>query len=325
MARKPREPVEPEQPRWTPTSIRTALRKLRRRLTETEAFDPQAVKDRRDPQVDALETTIRETLADVFGRNSGSYRSYQSAATIDTAGINMNGTPHHEVIAGLVHGRERSIKMLQTAIRSLEEKMQDDFPEEPLDQTELSGSAFALSSSGADPRIARAGIGRSGAAIAGFRGQPISNEVPSGGVIVAQASPSQAAFDLLMARVALLEAAINASKANPTTGIGHNQGPDFVIDPEIDEAQIRDLITILKVQRPDGPVDVPQLKQIVETIEPASKWQQCLDQLSLSVIKGGGEELGKRLVQAPWWIAVYSQLDAVCHSLIAWLSTLPLS
>jgi hypothetical protein len=48
-----------------------------------------------------------------------------------------------------------------------------------------------------------------------------------------------------------------------------------------------------------------------------------LDEVAKGICKGAGEEIGKRLIQAPWWIAVYSQLEAVAHALIAWLGTLP--
>jgi hypothetical protein len=133
MARTPRTQDDPEQKAWTPELLRIDLRKLRRRLAEVERFDPQKITQQFDPLVTALETQLRETLSDVFGR-SRSYRNYQSAASLDTAGINMNGTPLHRVIEGLVHGRARSIELLRGAIRSLEEKMEDDFPGEPLDQ-----------------------------------------------------------------------------------------------------------------------------------------------------------------------------------------------
>jgi hypothetical protein len=43
----------------------------------------------------------------------------------------MNGTPHREVIEGLVHGKERAIELLRTAIRFFEETMQDDSPKSP--------------------------------------------------------------------------------------------------------------------------------------------------------------------------------------------------
>ena len=145
MARRP--PSEPPiEKEWTPESIRVGLRKIWRRLADVEAFDPQKITRQLDPQVTALETSLREMLADVFGANGRSYRNYQSAAALDTAGINMNGTPLHRVIEGLVFGKERSITVLNGAIKFLEEKMQDDFPGEPLDRVALSARSMAASS-----------------------------------------------------------------------------------------------------------------------------------------------------------------------------------
>jgi hypothetical protein len=92
MARRPQSEPPTEQI-WTPESIRAGLKKIRRRLTEVEAFDPQKVTRQLDPDVTALETSIKEMLPDVFGANSRSYRNYQAAPSLDTAGLHMNGTP----------------------------------------------------------------------------------------------------------------------------------------------------------------------------------------------------------------------------------------
>lgn len=129
MAKNP----EPREQDWTPDSIRLAAKKLRRRLADVEAFDPSKVTARRDPALRSLETAIAETLVDVFGANTGSLRRYQSAANLDTAGINLNGTPFHEVMDGLVHGKARALELLNGAIRMLSEKLEDDFPGEPFE------------------------------------------------------------------------------------------------------------------------------------------------------------------------------------------------
>jgi hypothetical protein len=138
MARRPTNQQPPSEREWTPDTIRRALRKLRRRLTDVEAFEPQKVPRRFDPQVIALESSIRETLVDVYGPGSVSYRNHEVAAHIDAARHNTNGVPHAEVIEGYVRGKERSIQLLNGAIRSFEERMEDDFPGEPLDQVALS-------------------------------------------------------------------------------------------------------------------------------------------------------------------------------------------
>jgi hypothetical protein len=146
------------------------------------------------------------------------------------------------------------------------------------------------------------------------------------GVIVPNKSRSEENFELLMARVALLEAAISAPKpvVESTIGIGHNRGPDLLIDGALDEAEIQGMIALLKQQSATSPVDRSKLLVIAKVIDPeTNKWRERLDEIAKGVLKGASEEIGKRLIQAPWWIAVYSQLDAVGHALVAWLSTIP--
>src|SRR5664280_2828482 len=96
MARTPKTQDEHEEKAWTPDSIRLAIRKVRRRLTDLEGFEPTKVRSRQDPNIRVLEAAIKETLSDIFGPNSRSFRTYGAAATIDTASYNMNGTPLDE-------------------------------------------------------------------------------------------------------------------------------------------------------------------------------------------------------------------------------------
>jgi hypothetical protein len=135
MAQRPHEP--PAEKKWTPDTIQGAVRKLRRRLTDVEAFDPQKVHDRFDPAITSLEISIREMLTDVFGPNSRSYRNYSSAATLDTAGQSLGVIATPRMREGLEQGKERSITLLKGAIRNFEEKMQDDFPGERFDEESL--------------------------------------------------------------------------------------------------------------------------------------------------------------------------------------------
>src|SRR5258708_2399674 len=109
MARRPA--AEPPEKDWTPDSIRVAVRKLGRRLADVEAFDPQQVSRRFDPVTTSLEASIGETLVDVFGPHSSSFRNYQLSSSLDTARHNVNGVPHREVFEGLIHGRERAIQL----------------------------------------------------------------------------------------------------------------------------------------------------------------------------------------------------------------------
>jgi hypothetical protein len=329
MAKTPRTPEQPEEKVWTPELIRSSLRKLRRRLAEVEAFDPQKVTRQFDPQVTVLEAQLRETLSDVYGRNSQSFRIYQSAASLDTAGINMNGTPLHRVIDGLVHGRARSIELLRSALRLLEEKMEDDFPGEPLDQVALSASTAITLTGGAGPST---GAGIQGAQARGLAGNirvSIQNDRAAGAVIIADGQ-NEARFAELRGQVTLLEASLNelrrelASARDKEIGIGHNRGPDFEPIAIEELSNVDDLIALLKEQGPVPPADTAQLTATSQKVTKVSdKIKQYLDSFAVEAFKSAGGEIGKRLTQAPFWMAAVYGIDRVTEALALWLAHVP--
>lgn len=124
--------------------------------------------------------------------------------------------------------------------------------------------------------------------------------------------PWEAVFELLQARVALLEAAL----ASRPTGMGHNQGPTLDDGLSVDEAEIRHFISLLREQPPTGPVDGPKLLEAAQIADPTkNKWRQRVDELSMSAVKGGVTAVGKHVVEhlmhAQWFSSVYSALEAV--------------
>jgi hypothetical protein len=305
MARRP--PSEPPAEKdWTPDSIRVALRKIRRRMADVENFDPLAITGRSDTRVIGLEASLKETLADVFGANTRSYRNYQAAASLDTAGLNMNGTPRHEVVQGLAHGKARSLTLLSSAIRFFEEKMQDDFPGEPLDQVALSGRASIM-------------VTGSG----GIQGAGV--EALAGNVIVSVengTSKEEARFEELKGRVALLETSLSELRREirkPEIGIGHNRGPDFAPVPVEDLKQIDDLIALLKEQRPTPPSDSAELVELSERATHLSaRINSGLMSLGVELAKGAAREGGRHLL-IPLWTAVSHGIDWVVEALRVWI------
>jgi uncharacterized protein (TIGR02391 family) len=122
MARHP--PPPPPEPEMTPDHINRAIARFRRRLDDLAKFEPEAIRDRSDPSVAALEVAIKEALAEAFGRNTAKYQSYSAAGTLDTAGLSIVGaTPLPQVVEGLRRGKERAIALLSQAISSLQEKL----------------------------------------------------------------------------------------------------------------------------------------------------------------------------------------------------------
>jgi hypothetical protein len=288
MARRPQSepPVEKE---WTPVSIRGALRKVRRRLADVEAFDPQKVTRQFDPAVVSLEISIREMLADVFGANGRSYRSYQPAATLDMAGVNLNGTPLSKVIEGLVQGKERSITLLNGAIRLFEEKMQDDFPGEPTDQVALSARTLAA----------------------------------GGGRFYLNAS-AESPFEALMGRVALLETSLSELRrelnASTEIGIGHNRGPEFDLASAEELDDVDELIALLKEQGPNPPTDRTNLVERSQRATLiAEKINAGLFAIGDELAKGAAREAGKQML-IPLWSAVSQWITSAGHALLIWLA-----
>src|SRR5438552_2263174 len=96
-----------------------AIDRLRLTMALVEAFEPTSILQRTDPQITALEAAIEEALILAFGDQTPAYKHYEQAALLDTASYRLNGTPHDDVIAGLIAGKVRALALLNQAIGSL--------------------------------------------------------------------------------------------------------------------------------------------------------------------------------------------------------------
>jgi hypothetical protein len=313
VARRPTE--------WTPETIRSALRKLRRRLTEVQSFEPENVKSRRDPTITVLETAIRETLADVYGPNSRSFRNYHLAAQLDIA-RDINGVSLPEVVEALVQGKERSILLMSGAIRLLEEKMEDDFPGEPTDKVAFEGRSIAASTGGGGIQVRRIGLVDEGEAAFEVKrrttGGPLYGGLQGVGTGIAgdisasvqnDAPPNEAAsspenrYAELQARVALLESSVDQLRrelASPREiGIGHNQGPAFAPVPVEELGEIDNLIALLKDRGPVPPSDPTSLiEQNTKVAAIGEKILAGLTVLGTEMAKGGARALAHLCLDA---------------------------
>src|SRR5690242_7236179 len=101
--------------------MRAAMAKLRRRVADLEAFDPNRVEKREDPGVETLSKAIDSTLVEVFGADTPEYQRYCGAKVIDTAPFLLNGTPISLVRSGLEQGKTTAIALLDQAIAAFEE------------------------------------------------------------------------------------------------------------------------------------------------------------------------------------------------------------
>ena len=131
----------------------------------------------------------------------------------------------------------------------------------------------------------------------------------------------ESAFELLQARVALLEAAL----ASRPPGMGHNRGPNIDDELSVDEAEIQTFISRLRNQRAAAPVDLPKLIEAAQVADPSvNKWRERSDDFVKGALKGAGFVVGKavaeKLTQAAWVHSVYSALQGVFESLMHWLN-----
>ncbi|WP_438277990.1 hypothetical protein [Nitrobacter sp.] len=275
------------------------IRRLELRLSEVETLDPNSF----DPaELHALGIAIRETLADAFTLGSFAYQQYSEAAEF---GVQFDSAL---IDVGQVREcRKRSLALLRKAIQSRKEAFENKYP-----GVELPGSV-APHPSLADR--AMAGAGRVGSGALGELTLDATAEVED---------TPESTFNLLLARVAALEAALDAPKPQMDLpiGPGHNRPPEF--DPPFEEEEIRKLIDLLKAQAPTSATDQPKLLHSAKIAQAyVSKLQTHIDEFTTSAVKGFGAEIGKRLAQIPWWLSVSSALNSVAHALVTWIGTLP--
>jgi uncharacterized protein (TIGR02391 family) len=119
-----RQPPVPQSRHLSPRDIEDAIERIDRRLVELNAWDVSTVSKRNDPHIDELEAAIADTLVSTFGDGTPEYKIYRQARDLDTARHNYAyEVPWHEIAVGLAVGKERAIRLLSQARRSLAEKL----------------------------------------------------------------------------------------------------------------------------------------------------------------------------------------------------------
>ena len=125
MATRKPTSVPPHSANLSAEQMRAAIPKLKRRIKDLEDFDPKSIQDRGDPRLEALESKLTDTMADVFGHGTIEFHRF-STERLDQAGVNyVYGTPISEVIQSVINSKAREITKLQTVIELFEEKLAD--------------------------------------------------------------------------------------------------------------------------------------------------------------------------------------------------------
>lgn len=132
-------PPIPPSVQLSQAAMRAAIPRLRRRIDDLRALDPDSVQERSDPRFTSVVDKIDDTLVEIFGNDTVEYRRFR-VHSLDTASINVFGTPIHEVRAGYRKGIERAISTLQTIIDLFQERTGETEDSSELSATRSFGS-----------------------------------------------------------------------------------------------------------------------------------------------------------------------------------------
>lgn len=142
MARRPT-PTQRRMADLTPVEMRQGIARLQKRVDTLEALDPAKVtRQYHEPEIDSLAASIDEALQRTFGPDTEEYNRYSSAAFINTGPVSyMQDTPLHVVQEAVRESKARNLALLQQAIGSLEERLEE------------AGEAEPAATGGAGPRF----------------------------------------------------------------------------------------------------------------------------------------------------------------------------
>lgn len=230
------------------------IRRLELRLSEVEALDPNSFDS---AELHALGGAIRETLADAFTLGSFAYQQYSEAADF---GVQFDSAV---IDVGQVREcRKRSLALLRKAIQSRKEAFENKYPGAELpglvaSHPSLVGRAMAGAT--------RAGSGANDIAEPVSLGTPQLREITLDATAEVKDTP-ESAFNLVLARVAALEAALEAPKRplDIPIGPGHNGPPEF--EPPFEEEEIQGLIDLLRSQAPRAN-NLPELQAAAKAVD----------------------------------------------------------
>ncbi len=125
MATRNKAPQQPQRANLSAEQMRAAIPKLERRIKDLKEFDPNTIRERGDPRLEALETKLTDTIADIFGHGTIEYHRFASGS-LDQAGFNMvRPTPISEVIQSVTRSKAQELSNLRTIIELFQEKLTD--------------------------------------------------------------------------------------------------------------------------------------------------------------------------------------------------------
>lgn len=116
--------TQPQCASLTVEQMQSGIRRLQKRIDDLEAFEPESVTKRNDPEIKRLVAAIDEALIAVFGHGTIEYDRYCRAKRLDTGPIRVGYVASsREVQQYLAEDKKTSITLLKQAIAWLEEEI----------------------------------------------------------------------------------------------------------------------------------------------------------------------------------------------------------
>jgi hypothetical protein len=112
MARK--QPPQPQSRVLSNADLESAIRTIGRRIADLRSFEVSQIQERWDPRVQALETKVKASLAEIFGENTPEYRRH-SIGMLDklpTSIVPGHGFSPQRIQASIKEGIEGAVVSL---------------------------------------------------------------------------------------------------------------------------------------------------------------------------------------------------------------------
>jgi hypothetical protein len=130
-------PLQSQDKALTATEMRSGMERLGKRIQELRDLDPNSISDYRSGPIVGLGTRIEDTLAAIFGHGTPKFKRYRTATDLEPAlvpkmtsdwitargGYVEPGIDIGELREGINQRKERSIAVLEQAVRGLEEEL----------------------------------------------------------------------------------------------------------------------------------------------------------------------------------------------------------
>ncbi|MBU9545518.1 nucleotide-binding protein [Burkholderia multivorans] len=138
--RKTPAPARPTRVTLTVDQMRRGIARLERVIAEIDAFDPSMLTERWGATQRSLEATIDGALTSIFDHGTVEYNRYADATNLDHGPVVIGYRDHprdnsREARQYVAEGKVRSIEILRSAIKWLEDELQDATEIEPVATT----------------------------------------------------------------------------------------------------------------------------------------------------------------------------------------------